>query len=122
MLQAAQAACAGPGETFARPRSGHLQCRILLEPETTAALILEFDGSVERLPELVLSLSVTRAGEGYLVTGCSYLSVPRKDGSIVRVVPADPTFATDYENLLMAAGGKSVRDVPQAAAEHCFAQ
>lgn len=120
LVAAAKAACGAPGEEFVRPRAGVTQCRLLLDPPTTAAVILGYDGNINALPQLVISLTTARAGKGYLVTGCAFLKVPRKDGRVSRIVQNDSKVAAQLRELLDAVGGKPVRDVPDGAAERCY--
>lgn len=120
LFEAARAACKNPGEEFVQPRRGVAQCRLLLDPETTAAVILQFDGSIRDLPQLVVSLSSARAGEGHVVTGCAFLKVPRKDGDVARVVQPDRAIEAKLREMLNAVGGKPVRDVPDEVAERCL--
>ena len=120
LMSAAQAACRNPGEEFVRPQPGVAQCRLLLDPETTAAVILQFDGAIHDLPQLVVSLSSARAGKGYVVSGCAFLKVPRKNGNVVRVVQSDRAIDAKLREMLTAVGGKPLRDVPRDVAERCF--
>ncbi len=121
LVEAAKAACSEPGEEFVQPRPGTVQCRMLLSPETTAAVILHYDGDIEALPQLVVSLTTTQAQSGYLVTGCAFLKVPRKDGTISRIVQNDREVATKLGGMLAAVGGKPLRNAPPEAVERCFA-
>ena len=120
ITEAARAACDGPGERHVRPRPGVNQCRLLMDPALTAAVILSYDGAVEPLPELVISLSTARAGEGWLVTGCTFIAMAHKDGSTLRIVQNDRRIEARLAELLAAVGGKPVREVPPEAAERCF--
>ena len=89
LVAAARGACSHPGEDFVTPAPGVAQCRMLLEPQATAAVILQFDGNIDDLPQLVVSLISARAGDGHAIAGCAFLKVPRKDGRVSRVVPAE---------------------------------
>lgn len=120
LIAAARKACDNPGEEFVQPGPGVAQCRFLLDPPTTAAVILNFDGNIKQLPQLVISLTTARAGDGHLVTGCAFLKVPRKDGRISRIVQKDRTIDAKLRQMLSALGGQPVRDVPPEAAERCF--
>ncbi len=121
LIAAARQACSAPGEEFVLPRPGVAQCRVLLDPPTTAAVILNFDGDINELPQLVISLSTAPAPGGHLVTGCAFLKVPRKDGRISRIVQNDRAVAAKLRQMFDAMGGKPVREVPPEAAERCFA-
>lgn len=120
LVAAARGACADPGETFVQPQRGVTQCRLLLDPQTTAAAILSYDGDIKALPQLVISLSTARAGDGHLVTGCAFLKVPHKDGRVSRIVQNDRMVDAQLREMFAAIGGKPVREVPQDMAERCF--
>ena len=120
LADAARAACNRPGETFHQPQKGVSQCRLLMDPETTAAVILNFDGAIDDLPQLVVSMVQSKAADGYLVTGCAFLKVPRKDGRISRVVQRDRAIDFRLREMLDSVGGRPVRDVPAEIAERCF--
>ena len=64
MIGAVRTACRNPGVTFVQPRAGVVQCRMYLEPPATAAVILNYDGDIRNLPQLVFSLATARAGDG----------------------------------------------------------
>ena len=121
LIAAARKACKRPGEEFVQPRAGVVQCRVLLNPPTTAAVILNYDGDINALPQLVISLTTSKAGKGHLVTGCAFLKVPRKDGRISRIVQNDRAVDAKLRQMLRAVGGKPVRAVTREAAERCFA-
>ncbi|MDQ2092723.1 hypothetical protein [Rhodalgimonas zhirmunskyi] len=120
MFSAAQAACSGPGERFVRPAPGVAQCQLLMDPQTTAAIILGFDGAVEDLPRLVISLSETQLGDGWIVTGCAFLKIPMKDGRIRRVIQSDPRVRAKITEMLTRMGGTPTDAVPADVAERCF--
>ncbi|MDQ2088833.1 hypothetical protein [Marimonas arenosa] len=120
LIDAARSACRNPGETFVQPRPGVTQCRLLLNPEATAAVILQFDGAIRDLPQLVVSMASARAGDGFVVTGCAFLRVPRKDGSVARIAPVDRAVETKLNDMLRAVGGKPVREVPADVTDRCF--
>ncbi len=120
LIKAAQLACSGPGETVHAPRPGVVQCHMLLEPQSTAAAILAYDGTVDDLPRLVVSLASARAGDGYVVTGCAFLKVPQKAGGVKRVVHNDPRIATRLRRMLEYLGGQPLREVPEGAREACL--
>ncbi|UYV39451.1 hypothetical protein N4R57_10870 [Rhodobacteraceae bacterium D3-12] len=121
LIAAAKGACADPGETFVQPRDGVTQCRLLLDPQTTAAAILSYDGDIKALPQLVISLSTSPAGDGHLVAGCAFLKVPHKDGRVSRIVQNDRTVHGQLREMFDAIGGKPVREVPQEIAKRCYA-
>ncbi|MDU8929819.1 hypothetical protein RXV86_20730 [Alisedimentitalea sp. MJ-SS2] len=120
LINAARRACSSPNEEFIRPRAGVAQCRLLMDPEATAAVILQFDGVIEDLPQLVISLSSARAGDGHVVSGCAFVKVPQRNGQVLRVVQEDRKIQLKLSQMLDAVGGKPVRDVPEEFAERCY--
>lgn len=120
MFAAARSACSGPGERFVSPAPGIAQCHILMEPQTTAGVLLNFDGTMEDLPRLVISLSETKAAEGWVVTSCAFLRVPTKDGHLRRVVQSDPRIRAKLAELLGRMGGTPVETVAPEVAERCY--
>lgn len=121
LLAAAREACKGPGEKFVRSRTGSTQCHMHLDPTTTAAVILGYDGDINALPKLVVSLSTMKLRDGYLVTGCAFLKVPRKNGQVGRIVQNDRGVDAKLRELLTVVGGTPVRDVPKTAVDRCLA-
>lgn len=120
LFASARNACTGPNEEYIRPAKGVAQCRLLLDPQSTAALILAFDGMIEDLPRLVISLSTAKAPNGHVVSGCAFVMVPQRDGTPLRVAQHDRKIETTLRELLAAVGGQPVRDVPAEVAERCF--
>jgi hypothetical protein len=64
LFMTAEALCDGPGQNVVKPDRNQLRCESLSDPESTAAMILQFDGTVEDLPKLVIAFSERPAGEG----------------------------------------------------------
>lgn len=121
IFAAAREACNRPGARFVQPAKGVVQCQMLIHPESTAAAILSYDGMLDDLPRLSMSLAAARAGEGWVVTGCAFLRIPQKDGRLARVVQNDRRIDARLAQLLAAAGGQPVAEVTPAQAERCFA-
>ncbi|MEM8732195.1 MAG: hypothetical protein AAGF79_19970 [Pseudomonadota bacterium] len=107
LYAAFQAACTGPAQFYNRPDRNFAECRELLPPDTTAAIILSYDGSVEDLPELVIQFKTTEPldGIGYLVQNDIYLNVPRRDASAVEVRLPDERLDRTINALYRRAGG-----------------
>ncbi len=110
LYAAVQAACAGPAQSFSRPEPGIIECRELLSPDVTAAVILGLDGTIEDLPELVIRFSATEAldGIGYMVKNDIFLNVPRKDASTARVGLEDRRMSRTINALYRKAGGTPI--------------
>ena len=117
---AAEAACDAPAETFVRPGPGVVQCRMLMPPDLTAAVILSYDGVVEPLPQLVISLAKARAGDGHVVAGCTFVRLQRADGRMARILQNDPRIQARIHALLKKMGGKPLRNVPAEAVARCL--
>lgn len=99
-------ACSGATDTLDTSRAGVSECRKLLPPPETAALIVEFDGTLDDLPQLVLRLSSDRLADGgALVTLDAHYIVPRKTGPALRVETRSARITRTTRNLLRAAGG-----------------
>ena len=50
LYAAFRAACEGPAQSYVRPDRNFAECRELLPPDTTAAIILSYDGMLDDLP------------------------------------------------------------------------
>ncbi|WP_296417493.1 hypothetical protein [Pseudooctadecabacter sp.] len=102
---AAGAVCDGPGQDVVRPDENEVRCESLPDPQTAAALILQFDGTVEDLPRFVIAFSGLQDTAGYLVTADSYIRVPRREGGAQQVRFPDERIEAELARLLVDAGG-----------------
>ncbi|WP_375281862.1 hypothetical protein [Pseudooctadecabacter sp.] len=102
---AAGAVCDGPGQNVVRPDENEVRCESLPDPQTAAALILQFDGTVEDLPRFVIAFSGLEDTAGYLVTADSYIRVPLRDGGAQQVRFPDERIEAELSRLLADAGG-----------------
>lgn len=105
LLAAARAACSGPLQTAQPQRSDGLICEPLPTPEAAAALILEHNGTVERLPSYIIGFHVFSAPAGTIVVVDNYIRVPQRDGRTVQVRLEDKAVTQSVRGLLAAAGG-----------------
>ena len=103
---AAAAVCDGPGQTVVKPSRNEVRCESLPDPESAAAIILQFNGSVENLPKFIISFAGRDTAQGYLVTADNYIRVPQRDGGTQQVRFEDEQVAEDLDNLLRSAGGR----------------
>ena len=108
LFAAASGTCDGPGQTLVRPSRDQVRCESLPDPESAAAIILQFNGTVENLPKLVISISGRNTAEGYLVTAEHYINVPQRDGGTQQVRFPDLSVERDVRGLLTAAGGRPI--------------
>ncbi len=67
LITAFRAACEGPAQTFSNPKPNLFECEEYLPPEPTAAIILNYDGTTDDLPVLVIRFRTTKESAGYLV-------------------------------------------------------
>ena len=105
LFQAFESACGGPAQTFNRPGPDTVECREYLPAEATAALILNFDGTTDNLPELVIQFRAEAADAGYLVENDVFVSVPQKTGQSVQVRREDRALMRTLDELYERAGG-----------------
>lgn len=106
LFGAAAAVCNNPGQTVVRPNANEVRCESLPDPESAAAIILQFDGSVEDLPKMVIAFSGRDTAQGYLVTADNYIRVPLRDGGIQQIRFPDLRVQQDLTELLTSAGGR----------------
>ncbi len=108
LLQAAIAACSSPGQTPLQPDPDTVRCETLPSPDSAAALILTYDGTVTALPLYIVSFAARADGAGYLVTADNYVTVPQIDGSTREIRLIDQRVAAGMMDLLVSAGGRPV--------------
>lgn len=105
LIEAFESACEGPAQSFVRTGSDVVECREYLPPTTTAAIILNFDGTPEDLPELVIRFRTQIDAPGYLVENDVFLNVPQKTGRALQVRRPDPKLDRTLDALYVRAGG-----------------
>jgi len=106
LFGAAAAFCVQPGQSVMRPRPDEVRCESLPDPQTAAAIILEFNGTVEELPTFVIAFLGRDTSSGYLVTADNYIRVPQRSGGTRQIRFEDARVAQDLEKLHEAAGGR----------------
>ena len=106
LFVAAGLVCDEPSQSVVRPNANEVRCESLPNPESAAALILQYDGTVEDLPKFVISFKGLQTNEGYLVTADNYIRVPQRDGGAQLIRFPDPQVSRDMVRLLEAAGGR----------------
>lgn len=97
--------CDGPGEEFRREGTSLYECTELLPPETTAYLILNYDGYPQDLPKSVMRLTSTKNASGYLVDAELFFNVPRQSGPAVKVPVESETLDRALSALYQSMGG-----------------
>ncbi|MDX5402290.1 MAG: hypothetical protein LPK02_08945 [Rhodobacterales bacterium] len=105
LLDALPRLCTEPAQRITRPAPGVTECRMLLGPEATAGAILRYGGTINRLPESVVRMSVREDAEGFVVSSAAYLEVPRAAGDVLRVVFPDPEMDRRMARVLANLGG-----------------
>lgn len=106
LFTVAEVLCDGPGQSVVKPSANEVRCESLPDPESAAALILQYNGTVEALPKLVIAFTGGDTPQGYLVTVDNYINVPQRDGQTQQVRFADPEVSDSFTELLTSAGGR----------------
>ncbi|MEM1301993.1 MAG: hypothetical protein AAGH17_05360 [Pseudomonadota bacterium] len=114
LFDVAEQVCDEPSETLTKRSATELECESLPTPEAAAALILQFDGDIQRLPTLVNTLQATPQGDGYLVRAEYFFRVPQlgKDTIVVRIPQRSADRA--IQRIFRMAGG-ALTDRPEGA-------
>lgn len=105
LLNAFRSACSQPAQSYSRLDADTVECREYLPPEATAAIILNFDGTHEELPELVIRFRTEAADTGYLVENDVFIHVPRRNGPALNVRRNDPHLKRTLGRLYTYSGG-----------------
>ncbi len=106
LMAAVESACVLPTQSFSRPEPGVVECRKLLSPDATAAVILSYDGTPEALPELVIRFRASPEEAGYLVENDVFLNVPQKTGLARVVRTPDARLSRTLRSLYVRSGGR----------------
>ncbi len=105
LLGAFESACTGPANLYSEPADGVAECREYLPPDPTAALILQYDGTPEDLPQMVIQLRTRADTPGFLVEHDVYLNVPQKTGADIQIREYDTELHRTLEQVFIRAGG-----------------
>jgi hypothetical protein len=108
LMGAAVEACSAPGQTLVRPDRDTVICESLPPPQTAAGLILTYDGTIEDLPQMIISFAVAAAEGGYVVTAENYLRIPQRSGAARQVRLRDEPLAREMRRVLESAGGAAL--------------
>ncbi|WP_170325528.1 hypothetical protein [Ruegeria arenilitoris] len=100
--------CAGPGEQFQKIGNRIYECTELLPPDTTAFLILNYDGYPQDLPKSVMRMTSTKNTLGYRVDAELFFSVPRKQGPAVNVPVESKNLDQALGALFQTMGGSPI--------------
>lgn len=106
LLFAVEASCTAPGQQIVRAGAASLRCESLPPVEATAALILEYDGTVDDLPRLVTAVSSEPQDDGHLVSTDIYIRVPRRTGGVEVIRLGDDDLDRAIRAVLVRAGGR----------------
>lgn len=105
LLETFEISCDGPGEQFRKTKSTQFECLSALPPDTTAYLILNYDGSTKALPKGIRRMSTQRNPAGYRVDAELFFLVPQKDGAPVKVPIESATLDQELTTLYRYFGG-----------------
>lgn len=105
LITAFESACTGPAQKFRRPEPDLVECREYLPPESTAAIILNYNGTPEDLPELVIQFRTRADKTDYVVQNDVFLNVPQKQGAPLQVRQRDRALGRTLDALYARAGG-----------------
>ena len=103
---AAQTVCSGPRDRAIRVSDASFLCESLPPPQAAAALILEFDGTVESIPVFITRFdAIERAGQ-YLVLTDNYVRIAQRSGEVIQVRVPDPELERQIDAVFRATGGE----------------
>ncbi|WP_235216204.1 hypothetical protein [Ruegeria halocynthiae] len=105
MFETFEISCDGPGERFEKVGNSAFECSEFLPPDTTAFLILNYDGYPQDLPQSVMRMTSTKNTGGYRVDAELYFNVPQKSGPAVKVPVESKTLDKALSALYQAMGG-----------------
>lgn len=105
LFEAFESACSEPSQNFVRHSPDLIECREYLPPRETAAIILSYDGTPEKLPQIVFRFRTSRDANSYLVRNDVYLDVPQKSGVSRQVAQRDRRFTRMMSELYRRTGG-----------------
>ncbi|MEL7212225.1 MAG: hypothetical protein AAGK92_06155 [Pseudomonadota bacterium] len=105
LFTAAGEACNGPGDILVQESEGSLRCEVLPDPPSAAALILTYDGTIEKLPTYVIAFDTEPRDDGFVVRNEAYIRVPQLNGGEVRIKTPDRRRTRDIRQIFTAAGG-----------------
>ena len=105
LFETFEISCDGPGERFEKTGNRVFECSELLPPDTTAFLILNYDGYPQNLPKSVMRLTTTKNNSGYRVDAELYFNVPRRTGPSVKVPVESDALDKSLGRLYQAMGG-----------------
>ena len=108
LFSAIESTCTDPADTLLRPKRGILECRSFLSPEESAALIITYDGTPEKLPQLVMRFQALKDNGGYLVDYQAFIDVPQKTGAPVRLSQHSPWVLRRMAQIFQLSGGEMV--------------
>ena len=75
-----------------------------LPPLETAELILQHDGTPEKLPQMVVRFETRREEADFFVDTYAYAEVPQKSGKVIRINQMTSRAKRQLEQIYVAAG------------------
>ena len=97
--------CTDPQDRLSRIDADTFVCESLPDPETAAALILQFDGRVDALPTFVSVVETQEVANGYVVTADAFIRVPGRDGRVIQFRPLEAELRDRLTEAYRATGG-----------------
>jgi len=94
-----------PAQKYQRFSRNLAECREYLDPESTAAAILSYDGTTDDLPQLVIRFESWPDGQDYLLRTDTYLNVPQKSGGPIHVIFPSNQYDRSLKHLYRVSGG-----------------
>jgi hypothetical protein len=105
LFAALEQSCADPAQDFSRETQNIAECREYLDPESTAAIILTYDGTPKDLPQLVIRFRAWPDETEYLMRTDMFLDVPQKSSGSVQVAFSTRQFNRKLRERYKLSGG-----------------
>lgn len=106
VLNAMRDMCQSPDTELVRSDADGLECRFLIEPRITAALILAYDGTIDDLPRAVLQASIAPDSDGHVLTLTPYAQIPRRRDTPALLPLDSPRFLRAITRSMTRLGGQ----------------
>lgn len=106
LVTAFESFCDSPAKTLVRPTRHRSECRMLMPPMATAAVIFEYGGTPEKLPQVVIGLNTNPDPPGYLVSIETYLRVPQTNGQTLHAPYESRSLDKKINEVFVRSGGR----------------
>ena len=105
LFDAFRETCTGPARDYRSSGPRSAECRALMPPQITAAFILEYDGTTEDLPRLVIRFQAEPDAGTFLVSNDVFVNIPQRRGGPRQVPFQDARLRRQLDTLYLDAGG-----------------